>query len=1139
MNIRKKHAQKHSIAAVGAAFLATCLGLPVNAATSFPPYPLQTGTGSIPPNIMFILDDSASMGWDFMPGAYNNDRYAINQRTTPINFGLATYIHNKLYYNPNVPYQPWMQADGTRSTGGTTLDSVYTDGTRLQGAQDLSQDVHTFYVPKPGATDLSNSHQYYRYQIRRVADDGVTGARVVRSDYAIATNDNQGMVGAGCGVDASDLGKLAWRNCEFSVPVLNPASRTEAAEISNFATWYSYHRTRSKVAKAGASEAFGELGENFRVGYDSIWNRNGGAGVAGDAPAFRIPVGTDEGLFKGQNKKDWFDYLYRAIGSSGTPLHGALRRTGSYYENDTADSGPWGPQSGAAQLSCRQNYAILTTDGYWNDASGYSSVGNTDGTAGAEIVAADGEKTFTYAPKRPYSDDASNTLADIAMHYWKRDLRSNLANNVPTSNANEAFWQHMVTFGISIGLEGTLKPSDVQLIEAGDKSWPNPWQTSSNSTNSWSNESNRRIDDLMHAAVNARGEFVAATDPQAFSDALKASLAAIVRQKASGSNVASNGPSLNSGSHLFQATYTSGEWSGDVVGISIVGGNIAGTPTWSATAKANEDAAAYRARGVYTWSGSAGATFPTSAQEGLLARNTGLAQVSGSDNAAYIKGTRTLEGTSTGKLRKRSSPIGDIVNSSPFYVKESDSVYIGANDGMLHGINAKTGVTHFSYLPAGLDFANLASLSNPDYQHQFFVDGGIDVTTTDQGQGRNILVGVLGRGGKGAFALDVTSPNTFSASSVLWDRTFTSDSSSAADADMGHVLGAPLVRQGNNGKTLAIVPNGIDSKSGKAVLFIYVLSASGTIESVKKIATNAQTSNGLSEARAADVTGDGKADYIYAGDLQGNVWKFDVSGTNTSQWGVAYKSGSTPMPMFSAKDAAGNPQPITSAVALAREPTTSRIFVLFGTGRYITNGDLSDTATQSVYALVDDEARITTRNDLQLRTIPYTGEDALGRAARSWESYSPLTSGKRGWFVDLGIPTAGERVVTAPFVRGRALWFSSIIPQPGSGCDSGGTGYLNAVDVFTGTNPRNANGTYTFIDVNSDGVGNDKLAGAAEGEPGFVTSVDLGIGMPAQGVGVGNNIFVCGSEAECGGVPTPPPGDGPKRLNWRELYNRD
>jgi len=726
-------------------------------------------------------------------------------------------------------------------------------------------------------------------------------------------------------------------------------------------------------------------------------------------------------------------------------------------------------------------------------------------------------------------DGENDTLADVAMYYWKRDLRDDLANNVPSSSQNEAFWQHMVTFGISIGLEGNMGLRGVDEVPA-DVEWTNP-----------NDEENAdRIDDLLHAAVNSRGQFVAASDPKAFAKALKDSLAAIQRRKASGSNVASNGPSLTDGSRLFQATYTSGEWSGDVASLNVGTGSINSVPVWSTSDWVSENGSTYRARKVLTWDAK-GKAFPTSGQLASLARTEGVSPVTGEDNAAYIKGRQTLEGTGAGDLRVRATPIGDIVNSSPFYVKDSDSLYVGANDGMLHAINGDDGAVLFSYVPAGLDFEALATLSDPDYQHKFFVDGGIDVTTTQQGKGRNILVGALGRGGRGVFALDVTDPSAFSGDDVLWDKTFTSDSAGAADGDMGYVIGSPLVRMGNNDQTLAFVGNGIDSKNGSAALFIYN-AANGNL--IKKFVVDA-AGGGLAEPRAADIDSDGKADFIYAGDMRGNVWKFDIQDSNANKWGVAYKSGSTPQPMFSARDEDGDVQAITSAVALAREPATGRIFVLFGTGKYVTNGDLSDTSTQTIYALIDDGERITSRDDLQEREIPYTGVDSKGRKARAWESYSPLEEDARGWFVDLGIPTAGERVVTAPFVRGRALWFSSIIPQPGSGCDSGGTGYLNAVDAFTGTNPRSAGGgTETYIDVDNNDQGDDKLAGSdEEGDGGFITSVDLGIGMPSQGAGLedlsGGLVCAFGSDAKGDCLEGPPPADGAKRLNWRELYDKD
>ncbi|MGN7725874.1 pilus assembly protein [Luteimonas sp. 22616] len=1153
--------------AILAGFAVTMLAFPASAATSFPDYPLQTGVGSIPPNIMFILDNSGSMGLISMPttdeafdaepvdySGTSTGRTQVGLRDNPHD---RSYLNNGVYYNPNIDYRPWLTADGvTRLSGGITVDAAYSNwnlADAASGTRDLRGSSESiFYMPKSGVTASTDPSDFVRYWVN-ASGKVVTGSPVrvsgfpkgpldssmpydTQRTFSIAVSagtgslgistsgggrnvelnlvdpsgnrqcqSNGGNGGEACSVSNPRAGSWTVQvyrdNGDFSNVTLDaystleiegtPTGRLQAEELKNIATWYSYFRSRMKTAKAGASEAFAALSENNRVGYTPINGRSSDLSATGTNQV--IPVGTNDGLFSGTNKTSWFDSIHRAQTAAGsTPLRGALNDVGRYYTRSDAN-GPWGPQSDEDQLSCRQNFAILTTDGYWNDSKDSRfGLGDEDG------------------------DGYSVTLADIAAHYYNSDLRD-LTDNVPNSASDKASWQHMVTFGISIGLSGTLPQTD-QPPASNSSIWPDPMDR----------EDAERIDDLWHAAVNGHGNFIAAANAEDFARALKGALGNITKRRASGSNVTSNGPQLNAGSKIFQATFTSGDWSGDVESISIAGGDIAGSSSWSAAEVAKEEPANFLARGVYTWNSSIldGVAFPTSAQQAKLERTGGDAPVSGADNAAYIKGERSGEGGSLGDLRQRTTPIGDIVNSSPFYSEETAALFIGANDGMLHAINSADGHVEFSYVPAGLNFSALATLSDPEYQHKFFVDGGIDVTTRAQGNTKNILVGSLGRGGKGVFALDVTDPATFDETKVLWDHTF--NGSTVVDSDMGYVLGAPLVRKGQNGMTLAFVGNGVDSDTGSAVLYVYN-AETGAV--VRKFPLGTAGGNGLAPPRAADTNVDGVADFLYAGDLKGNLWKFDIRNKDPSKWSF--------VKFFTAVGPDGV-QPITAAVSIAREPVTERIFVMFGTGKYISSGDLESKTTQTLYALIDAGSAISGRSALHKRTIPFTGVDELGRAARSWEKYSTLPDDAKGWFVDLGIPTAGERVVTAPFMRGRALWFSSIIPQAGTGCDSGGTGYLNALDAFTGTNPKRNGGSGSYIDVDGDGEGTDKLTNAGEdGEDGFITSVDLGVGMVGQGTGVGGAIYACGSEAECGLVKTPPDGSGARRLGWRELYNRN
>ncbi len=355
---------------------AATLGVAPGHAVTIPDLPLQTGAAYPPANVMFILDDSGSMEYVAMPRDIGSDSNLDDD------IDDKSYVHNTIYYNPATAYLPWIKADDSRYTGGMSYRAAYGSASLLTGSTDLADDVQTFFVPRPGATNLDDVGQYYRYQIREVDGDGTSQPRVVRSEWSNVRD--EGVDNAGC----SGGRGTTWRRCTFATPT----GRSEADEMGNFAVWYSYHRTRIKVAKAGASEAFSQLGDSIRVGYDSIWNRS----------AYPIPVNNDGGLFRGSNRSDWFQHLQAANGSGSTPHHGALQRSGRYFE-DTSASGPWGP--GTEQISCRQNFAILTTDGYWNNGSGYSAIGDADGSNGSSIVSKDGKATYAYTAANPYKDD--------------------------------------------------------------------------------------------------------------------------------------------------------------------------------------------------------------------------------------------------------------------------------------------------------------------------------------------------------------------------------------------------------------------------------------------------------------------------------------------------------------------------------------------------------------------------------------------------------------------------------------------------------------------------------------------------------------------------------------------------------------
>lgn len=1231
------------------ACLATLLALPVGAATDIPDDPLTTGA-RVPPNVLFILDDSGSMAFESMPASSMGSSWTNR-----------TYVHNAVYYNPAKTYLPWVGADGTPLSGGTSYAAAYGSYNLVGGNtidlgdsdscrrfnrnQSATTDewaitsgsgtvvcggVQTFYVPRNLAGDMSSEANYYRYQIT------AGGADVVRAEYAAISASNRQAVqidglspyageltddtlvthwldnvsadsaldvvilntetrtndrrfrywvrspsgtdicsgsrnkgqSATCSIGPTEAGQYTvvlerrdGRNAQYSLsaesyetnscdgaasgngwvnctPDTTPTGRSVDAEKINFATWFSYHRTRMKAAKAGASAAFSELGTNIRVGFRTIWQRNGATTTNWPRQAVPIPVQYNDGLFNDvtiagvthDNRTKWYSRLHGSIGQNGTPLHGALYQAGVYFSSD-AVTGPYGPQAVANQLACRQNFTILTTDGYWNDWSNYpqDTLGNIDGTAGPTITEASTGASYTYAAAAPYADThggSNGTLADVAMHFWKNDLRPTMRNIVPTTSANPAFWQHMVTFGLSIGLSGNTGFRSVAEVPGTFAAWPNPMPT----------ENASRIDDLLHAAVNSRGAFVAASDPDEFTNGLKAALSAIVERTGSFSNVAANSTALDAGARVFQANFVSGVWTGElraqpvdlesgVEPVDCTGANQPGNGWCASKGIPTANRNVYTSNGHYdgvtrtpTTAGSAPLRFPadaTTEQLDSLERLAPMynAPVTGAQNAAYIAGTRTLELSQPGgTLRNRNHLLGDIIGSSPAFVGDTNTLYVGANDGMLHAINAANGNELFAYIPGILHWGNLASLSRPDYAHRYFVDGPLVVTSRQQTPGKNILVGALGKGGKGLFALDVSSPATFGAgNNVKWEIADT------PNGNMGLVQARPILVRVNNGASpvnAVVLGNGVNSASDRAALIVLDLETGNVIREIPVGAVG----NGLS-APAGVLGPDGRTlAYMYAGDMLGNVWKFDLTNSSPAAW--------TATRLFTATDAGGTAQPISGGVAVATHPLTNERWVFFGTGRYLTNGDVASTAAQSMYGFVDDGTPIVRSGagaNLTQRSVEVTGEVVSGYPVRGFQASTPLPAASKGWYIDL--PESGERIVQDAQVVSTFLITASIIPS-GDACESGGRGFINALDAFTGTS---AGGSY--FDLDGDGQTSDDVVGTT---PRPVGSVNVGGGMPTLPNLLRGRFAVGGSAgAGVGGTRTLAPRWD--RASWREI----
>lgn len=431
----------------------------------------------------------------------------------------------------------------------------------------------------------------------------------------------------------------------------------------------------------------------------------------------------------------------------------------------------------------------------------------------------------------------------------------------------------------------------------------------------------------------------------------------------------------------------------------------------------------------------------------------------------YLRGDRSEEGANGLHLRARDGILGDIVHSTPYFVGtpvanqciKNDSsytsfistyanrekiLYVGANDGMLHAFRSSDGEELIAYVP-GMIFPHLSKLTDPDYKyyHRYFVDGAINVgEAVVDNSWKSVLISTLGAGDQGLFALDVTDPTNFSEDKaknlVLWE--FTDDD----DADLGYSPGRVTiakVRDNNikTGRWAAIFGNGYNntdtdgsvSQTGNAVLYIVYLDGVSSTDRIWKSGTDfikldtkvgvtaiIPTANGLAAPNAVDVDCDGLVDVIYAGDLRGNLWKFDVASNTPSRWASAFGSQNTPAPLFKAVSPEGIPQPITTRPAVvAHQPVpsgTAGQMVYFGSGKYLeqTDSATDNQTTQSVYGLWDTGVQVTA-DKLQQQTIPTTTATPQGtNTTIDWNK-------QQGWYQNLvntsttTTSNQGERVV--------------------------------------------------------------------------------------------------------------------------------
>lgn len=570
----------------------------------------------------------------------------------------------------------------------------------------------------------------------------------------------------------------------------NPSGRTYAQEMQNFAIWYSFYRTRMLMMKSATGIAFSALDQNSRVGYHTLHEN--------DNPGSLFLNILD---FTSANKLTWFTKLYATSGNGGTSLPDAAWRIGELFSGNAAATGlpsavdPLDPVTG----KCQPNYHLLSTDGYWNATLSYSSRGNNDKTV-PSLTNLPGATGFTVGSNfpRPYYEGAtatSNNLADLAMYYWIRDIRSGIADQVKDTVAP---WQHVTLYGLSIGARGTVSyPNGIDAITAGLANWPV-------ATGAGGPES---VDDLWHASINTRGKFFNANNAQQLAESIVSALADFTDQSGTGTAVGMGGAQLSvTNQYGYKTSYEKGLW-GDVKKYAIdittgvlpvdANGNPLAAPVWSAATQLDAQAAV--AGGVQGWDTRRRiVTINTATSTAVPFRLANLSPAqqaslnSGWSSAVpvpptqlsvlnYLRGDKSNEGVNTTSFRTRSHILGDIVYSAavpvgapngpyldtgapgspnPGYnafksakASRLPTVYVGSNDGMLHAFDdsvANGGMETWAYVPAALfgggdpnDSAHtpapafqLGSLAFrrggiPLYSHKFYVNATPRVADVD------------------------------------------------------------------------------------------------------------------------------------------------------------------------------------------------------------------------------------------------------------------------------------------------------------------------------------------------------------------------------------------------------------------------
>jgi type IV pilus assembly protein PilY1 len=437
--------------------------------------------------------------------------------------------------NQQLNFDVWMPiATNVTFSTGIGVVSISEPG----GASQVCADAVKFVPTNNPVSDIARRHYYVQNASGTYLVNLLNGVIEYYRVNLVSTTDNRETV---------TTAKLARLTDTEAGTAGILTGRTFTEEIQNFANWYSFYRRRELTAKNAIAKSISTM-DGVYVGIISI---NGNLAQR----VLPVRVTLDSVLY--DDSASLLATLYGlTINAQGTPLRNGLKNAGRFFQGNYLKPSTFSSYTSSATYpffladkggTCQQAFTIIFTDGFYNGSD--PGIGDADSDNNTDF---DGP---------PFADGAGDTLADVAMYYFENDLNSNLINSVPVTQVDPADHQHMVTFTIAFGVSGSLDTSLYATCGLVGGSCPDPWPGTGSDSG--------KIDDMFHAAVNGRGQFIAANNNEELVAALEALGKDIDSRLGSAAALATNSIQRQVGSVIYQGTYNSANWWGEVSALPI------------------------------------------------------------------------------------------------------------------------------------------------------------------------------------------------------------------------------------------------------------------------------------------------------------------------------------------------------------------------------------------------------------------------------------------------------------------------------------------------------------------------------------------------------------------------------------------